>query len=127
MKRGCEIVTAFGLALFFASGLLCSTMAASGQSFASVIGCSQSDGAVELAGCEHPGYLCGFESTFDVVSRGAIGSTRSNNDAKNALTLTVWEISTASDGAVPLIAKECADAVSACKVSIRLFNSILNL
>jgi hypothetical protein len=39
--------------------------------------------------CEHPSYLCGFDSASNLLSRGAISSSRSNDSLKDALGLAV--------------------------------------
>jgi hypothetical protein len=84
---------------------------------------------MKMTGCEHPSYLCGFDSS-NLLSQGAVSSARPNDLPKNTLALAVGEafIDSSNDGAL-LIGKECENAlpVGPHKVSIRLFNSVLNL
>jgi hypothetical protein len=129
MKGRSKNLIAFGLVLFFALGVLCSTLAAPSLSLASVAGCSQGSGPMKMTECEHPSYLCGFDSS-NLLSQGAVSSARPNDLPKNALALTVGEafIDSSNEGAL-LIGKECGNAlpIGPHKVSIRLFNSVLNL
>lgn len=128
MKRRSKI--AFVLGLLFAFGVLCATLAAPGQALASISGCSETNGAMEMADCEHPGYFCGFDGSSNILSQGAVSSVRSNDSLKNILSLAVGEAPLdASQVGVPSARRECIDAFPAGspKVSIRLFNSILNL
>lgn len=130
MTRVSNSLTAFTMVLLFALGVLCSTMVAPGQSLASVTGCSQTGGAMEMAGCQYPSYLCGFGSSSNLFSQGALGSARSDNRLKNVLSLVVGDapLAASNDGALS-IGKERRNSslVEPRKVSIRLFNSILNL
>ena len=123
-------LAASGLVLFFLLGLVCSTLAAPGQSLASVTECSRNDGAMAMMGCQHPSYLCGFDSSANLFPQGALGSARSDDLLKNALFLTVGEATLAgsNDGTL-LLGQEHAtpSVIGPRKVSIRLFNSILNL
>jgi hypothetical protein len=100
-------------------------MAAPGQSIASATDCSQNSGATAMAGCEYPHDLCGLNSSFQ-NSQATFGSLRPNDLLKNALSLLIGEVlsATSYDRApgranLPLIEPH--------KLSIRLFNSILNL
>lgn len=130
MKRRSKNVVVFVFAAFFAFGILCSTFAAPGQALASVSGCSQMPGAMEMAGCEHPGYLCGFDSANNLLFHGALSSARSSDLLKNALDLALGTASVdVSIGLASLGAREWKNVSLAepRKVSIRLFNSILNL
>ena len=128
MKRGSSNLVAFGLVLFFALGVLCSTLAAPGQSVASVTGCSQSSGVMEMTGCKHPSYLCGFDPSSNLLSQGALSSARPNDLLKNTLSLVVGEVPLAvsNDGALST-GNVNPSVITPHKVSIRLFNSILNL
>jgi hypothetical protein len=129
MKQGAKNLTVAGLVLVFALGVLCSTLAAPGLSLASVTGCSQGSGPMKMTGCEHPSYLCGFDSS-NLLSQGAVSSARPNDLPKNTLALAVGEafIDSSNEGAL-LIGKDYENAlpVGPHKVSIRLFNSVLNL
>ena len=130
IMRASKSLTAFGLVLFFALGVLCSTMAAPSQSLASVTDCSRSGGAMAMAGRESPSYLCGFGSSAHLLSQGALGSSRSDDLLKNAFSLIVGEAPSAApnDGAVLLRQQRAIPfVIGPRKVSIRLFNSILNL
>ena len=128
MKRRPNFI-ALVLVAFFAFGVLCSTFAAPGQALASVGDCSQSAGPMSMAGCDHPTYLCGFDLASNLLSRGAVTSGGSNDSVKNGLGLAIG---------VPVInlsdlahagAREWKKVSLAepSKVSIRLFNSTLNL
>jgi hypothetical protein len=130
MKRRSKNVVASVLAAFFAFGILCSTFTAPGQALASVSGCSQTPGAMAMAGCEHPSYVCGFDSASNLLSHGALSSGRSNDSLKNALSLALGAPSIdVSIDLVPLGAREWKNVSLAepGKVSLRLFNSVLNL
>jgi hypothetical protein len=130
MKRTAKNLIAFGLVLFFASAVLCATLAAPGQSLASVTDCSQDNTVMELTGCEHPSYLCDFNRSSPLMSQGALSSTRSNDSLKNTLGMAVGEVcfdSTAYGG--PSLGNEhtSASPVGPHKVSIHLYNSVLTL
>ena len=130
MKCRSKNLTAFVLALLFAFGVLCSTLAAPGESLASASGCSQKSGAMEMVDCEYPGYFCGFDGSSNILSQGAVSSARFNDSLKNVLNVAVGEASlNASQVGVSSAGKEYPDAfpTGSPKVSIRLFNSILNL
>lgn len=130
MEQRSKNVAASGLVLFFFLGVLCSTMAAPGQSIASVTDCSRSGGAMAMVGCEHPSYLCGFDSSANLLSQVALGSARSDDLLKSALSLIVGEapLAESNNGAL-LLGQGRANpfVIGPHKVSIRLFNSILNL
>jgi hypothetical protein len=130
MKRIAKSLVALGLMLFFASAVLCATMAAPAQSLASVTGCSQDNPAMEMSGCEHPSYLCGFDPSSRLISEGAFSSTRSNDSLRNPLGLAVGDVcfdSSAYGG--PFVRNEHTSAfpVGPRKVSIHLYNSVLTL
>lgn len=116
----------FALVVFFNFGIWCATLAAPGLSLASVTGCTQ-NGPMQMTGCQHPSYLCGFDSSANLLSQGALSSARSNDLLKNAFSLVVGE--TPPDAGALLIGKECENAFAPKphKVSIRLFNSVQNL
>lgn len=130
MKRRLKSLAFMALVLVFAAGLLCSSIAAPGKALASVSGCSQMPGAMAMAGCEQPIYLCGFDSASSLFSHGALSSARSNDSPKHALSSAVGD--SAIDVSIDLVfpgAKEWKNASLAepGKVSLRLFNSVLNL
>ena len=83
-----------------------------------------------MVGCEHPGYFCGPGAPSDVVFHGAVSLGRSNDSLKNVLGVVV------GNGSVDLSAigppsstRDSGESfpTGLPKVSIRLFNSILNL
>ena len=129
MKRRSKNVVAFVLAAFFAFVILCATLGAPGQALASVTGCSQMPGMV-MVGCENPNYLCGFNPASNLLSNGALTSARSNDLFKNTLGLALAapSVDVASDLTLPG-AREWKNVSLAepGKVSLRLFNSVLNL
>jgi hypothetical protein len=130
MKRTVKSLVAFGLVLVFALAVLCATLAAPGQSLASVNGCSQDNRAMEMSDCEHPSYLCGFDPSSRLISEGAFSSTRSNDSLKNPLGLAVGDAcfdSSAYGG--PFVRNEHTSAfpVTPHKVSIHLYNSVFTL
>ena len=130
MKRSSKNLVAFALVVFFAAGVLCASLAAPGRSLASVTGCSQTHLPMEMADCEHPSYLCGFDPSSTLLSQGAISSTPSNDSLKSTLGLTVGEAcfnSSAYSG--PFVGNEHTSAfpVGPHKVSIHLYNSVLTL
>lgn len=130
MKRRSKNVLVFILAEFFTFGVLCSTLAAPGQALAAVSGCSQMPGGMAMAGCEQPIYLCGFDSARNLFSHGALSSARSNDSLKHALSWALGDSSIdVSIDFVPSGAREWKNVSLAepGKVSLRLFNSVLNL
>lgn len=130
MKRRSKNVVAFVLAAFFAFGILCSTLAAPGQALGSVSGCSQTSAPMAMVDCEHPNYLCGFDPANDLLSSGALTSGRLSDSLKSALSLALGAASIDVTGELaPPGARECKNVslTEPRKVSIRLFNSILNL
>ena len=129
MKRPAKHLIAFGLVLFFASAVLCATLAAPGESFASVTGCSQDNPTMAMTGCDHPSYLCDFNKSFHFLSQG-VSSTPSNDSLKNTLGLSVGEAcfdSSACGG--PFVWNEHTSAFPAGprKVPIHLYNSVLTI
>jgi hypothetical protein len=130
MKRRSKNVVVFVLAVFFAFGIMCATLGAPGQALASVSGCSQMPGGMTMAGCERPSYLCGFDPATSVLSYGVLSSAQSNDSFKNTLGLALAAPSIdISIGLAPPGAREWKNVSLAepGKVSIRLFNSTLNL
>lgn len=130
MKRTVKSLVAFGLVLFFASAVLCATMAAPGQSLASVSGCSQDNPAMEMTGCEHPSYLCDFNRSSQLLSQAALSSTRSNDSVKNTLGMAVGQAcfdSSAYTGAFAGNEHTSAFLAGPHKVSIHLYNSVFTL
>jgi hypothetical protein len=83
-----------------------------------------------MVGCDHPTYLCGFDLASDVLSHGAVSSARSNDSVKNGLGLTIGvPVMNPSTDLAHSGAREWTNVslTEPGKVSIRLFNSILNL
>jgi len=83
-----------------------------------------------MAGCDHPTYLCGFDLASNVLSHGAVSSARPNDSVKNALGLTIGApvINLSTDLARPGAREwKKVSLTEPGKVSIRLFNSTLNL
>jgi len=127
MKRVSKNLVAFGLVLFFAFGVLCASMVAPGQSLASVTGCSQNSGGMAMNGCEYP-IFCGSSSSSNL--RIALTPPRPDNLSKYVLSVVLAEVSTdASSNAPLMLANGRADGspLTWLKVSLRLFNSVLNL
>ena len=129
MKWSSKNLVAFALALLFAVGVLCATLAAPGQSVASATGCSQNP-ATEMTDCDHPSYLCGFDQSSHHLSQGALSSARSSDSLKSPLDMAVGEA--CFDSSVytgPFARNEHTSAFSAGprKVSIHLYNSVLTL
>ncbi len=130
MQRVTKNLTAVALAFLFAAAVLCATMAAPGQSLAAVSGCSQNDSPMEMAGCDNPSYLCGFDFAKNALSRGALSSVRSTDSLKNILGLALGapSIDVSVDLSPPGARQwRTVSPAEAGKVSFRLFNSILNL
>ena len=130
MNRRANSVVAFCLGIFFGFGVLCATLGAPGQALASVNGCSQTPGDIAMDGCDRPAYLCDFNVGTQSFSYGALSSARSTDSLKRALGLSLGERSIdASVTFVPPGTRRWKDVSLAQpgKVSIRLFNSILNL
>jgi hypothetical protein len=130
MKRLSRHVVVFVLAAFFALGILCSTFAAPGQAVASVSGCSQTPGAMSMAGCEQPVYLCGFDSATTLTSRGSL-TVQSSDLLKEALGLALGAASV--DASVDPASSPGAGNGKKTSfarlptVAIYLFNSVLTL
>lgn len=118
----------FGLLFLFTSTIWCASLAAPRQSLASVTGCSQESGAMEMTDCQQ--FLGGFSSSSNVLSQAAPRSARSKDSLKDNLGIAVGEaVIITSYGTVPLRWRESTNAspFHPDKVSIRLFNSVLNL
>lgn len=112
---------------FLAAGIFCSTMAAPRQAAASLSGCAGMRGEMTMRGCENPHYLCGFGSPRDFLARGAL-SAPAKDSFKNALALDLGALGVnGTAGRTFLGASENAFFIELRKVSIRLFNSTLNL
>ena len=130
VKRTVNSVVVFCLVLFFASAVLCATMAAPGQSLASVPGCSQDNHATEMTGCEHPSYLCDFINSFHVLSQSTLSSAHFEHSVKNILRMVIGEPpcdSTVYGGAFLGNEHTSALLVRPHKVPIYLYNSVLTL
>lgn len=129
MKRRSKNVAAYVLAAFFAFGILCSALAAPGQALASVSGCSEMPGGTAMTGCDHPSYLCGFDPGSNLFSSGALSSARLSDSLKNALGLALDAPSIDVSNLTPPGARQWkkVSLTEPGKVSIRLFNSTLNL
>ena len=130
MKWVSKNLAILGLALFFAFGVWCASLAAPGLSLASVVGCSQSGRVMEMAGCDHPSYLCGFDSSSGLLSQGGLSSARYNDLSKSVHDLSIGEVPADASKEAALIGKNSEDIFlvhGLHKVSIRLLNSILNL
>ena len=130
MMRSSKNLVAFALALLFAVGVLCASLAAPGQSLASINGCSQDHHAMEMAGCEHPSYLCSFSRSSHFVSERSQSWARSNDFLKNTLGVAVGEaiLDYSAYGGI-LACNEHTNAVpiGPHKVSIHLYNSVFTL
>ena len=129
MKRTAKVLITFGLMLFFASALLCATLAAPGQILASITGCSQDNHVMEMTGCEHPSFVCDFNRSSHFLSQG-VSSTPSNGSLKNTLGLTVGQACfDSSTYAGPFVVHEHTSAfpTGPRKVPIHLYNSVLTI
>ena len=127
MKRARKNLVAFGLVLFFAFGVLCASMAAPGQSLAAVTGCSENSGGMAMNGCEYP-IFCGSSSSSDL--RIALTPPRPDNLSKYVLSVVLAEVSTGASSNDPLMlanGRAGGSPPTPRKVSIHLFNSVLNL
>jgi hypothetical protein len=130
MKLRAKSLVVVGLVLFFASAVLCATLAAPGQSFASITSCSEHNQTMEMAGCEHPGFFCSFSRSSHFVSERSLSWTRSNDSVKNTLGVAVGEALLDSSGYGGGLARnEHTNALTSGphKVSIHLYNSVLTL
>jgi hypothetical protein len=130
MKRRSKNVVAFVLAATFAFGILCATLEAPGQALASVSDCSQMPGGMAMAGCDHPNYLCRFNSSSSLLSQGGLSSARYNDLSKSVHDLSIGEVPADASKEAALIGKNSEDAFlvhGLHKVSTRLLHSILNL
>ena len=130
MKRTTKSLVVLGLVLFFASAVLCATLAAPGQSLASVTDCSQEDPAMEMTGCEHPSYLCDFNRSSYLLSQNARSSISSSGSVKSILAVAVGEPcfdSSAYRGAFVGNEHTSAFPGGSLKVPVHLYNSVLHL
>jgi hypothetical protein len=131
MKVRSGNVVAFALIVFFVSAIWCATLAAPGQALASTIsGCSQAPAGMAMADCQRPMYLCGFDSANNLLSHGVFSSARSNDSLKHALSSALGDSSIdVSIVPIPLGARKWKNIPPAepGQVSVRLFNSVLNL
>ena len=117
----------FAFVLVFASALSCASLAAPGHSFSSVAGCPR-DGGMQMTECQQ--FLCGFGSSTNLLSRGALSSARYNDLTKSAHDLSIGEVPADASKEADLIGKNSDDAFLVQgfhKVSTRLLNSVLNL
>ena len=129
MKRASKILVAFGLLLFFTFGVSCAAHAAPGLALASLMDCSQNRGPMAMAGCDHPTYLCGFDSSKLFLQ--ATSTARHYSDlSKKGRELAIREVQFGIPNQVPLISKNSEYIFlrhQSHKVSSRLLNSTLNL
>jgi hypothetical protein len=117
----------FAFVLVFASAMWCASLAASGHTFNSVADCSR-DGGMQMTECQQ--FLCGFGSSSNLLSRGALSSARYNDLSKSAHDLSIGEVQADASKEADLIGKNSEDAFlvhGLHKVSTRLLNSVLNL
>lgn len=130
MRRPSKNVVVLVLAAFFAFGILCSTFATPALAL-SVTRCGEMPGGMGMAGCEHPHYLCGFDSGNNPVSHGVLSSTPSTDSLKNELGLALGAPSylDVSGNLAASIGRRWKNLslLEPEKFSIRLFTSILNL
>src|SRR5215470_15890088 len=128
MKRVPKNLAAFVLVLFFASGILCASMAAPRLAIASIVGCSEAEHGTEMAGCDHSTYLCEVASS-NFLLRGAFVAAHSADFSKGADHFSTGEVP--SNAAKEALIGENSDDIFLVhglqKVSTHLFNSILNL
>jgi hypothetical protein len=128
MERRTKNITAFVLVVFLAFGIFCSTLAAPGRALAAVTGCSQMGGGMAMGGCENLNYLCGSNPANNLLSSGAVASTRSNDSLKDALALGASAIDVSTKLAPPGAREwKSISLAEPGKVSVRLLNSTLNL
>lgn len=93
-------------------------------------GCSQNSSALGKTGCEQPSFLCGFGSSFHLLSGGVLASVRNHDFSKGAQYPILGVAPLGSSGETSLAANHVGVAfrtLPAQKVSIHLFNSVLNL
>jgi hypothetical protein len=130
MKRLPKSLISFVVAFFFVSAVLCATLAAPGQSFASITGCSQDYRAIEMAGCEHPSYFCSFNRSSRFVSERSQSWPHSDDSLKDILGMAVGEPGfdySAYGGVLACNEHTNALPIGPHKVSIHLYNSVLTL
>ena len=124
-------LTVFSLAFLFIFGVCGISMAAPALSIvAPMPGCPQNSSALEKAACEYPSFLCGFSSSFDLLSRGVLVSSRTHDFSKVTHFPTKELVFIGSSDEIPLAASRLGSASAssaAQKVSIHLFNSILTI
>ena len=127
MKRTTENLVVFGLVLFFAFGVLCASMAAPGQSLAAATGCSQISVGMAMNGCGYPNFC---ESISPSNLHIALRSSCPDDLSKYVFSFVLAEVSTdASSNDLLMLANGRARGSphTSLKVSVRLFNSVLNL
>jgi len=126
MKRVSKNLVAFGLVLFFAFGVLCASMAAPGQSLAAATGCSQISGGMAMNGCGYPNFC---ESISPSNLHIALRSSCPDDLSKYVFSFVLAEVSTDASKDLLMLANGRARGSphTSLKVSVRLFNSVLNL
>lgn len=127
MKLRLRRLIFFGVIGAFAVGLLCSTLAAPGRSLAAVTDCSQNNNDMAMNGCEDPNF-CGSSSPSNL--RAALTLSRIDDLSTHVLGVLVAEVlRDAGDGdaLMPTRGGAGGPRLAPPKVSVRLFNSMLNL
>ena len=118
----------FVLSSFFVSAVWCATLTAPSNALGSVTGCSPENGTMEMSDCGQ--FLCGFDSSYKVPSSTALSSKRSADFFKNSLSVGLGTGSVDMSRTEICLSRDAwvgAFPFRPDKVSIRLFNSILNL
>jgi hypothetical protein len=119
---------ASALAIFFALAVWCANLATPAHAFASQMSdCSQPDSA-----SEHPcqPVLCDLAGSHNLLSQGALVSTRSYDSARDGLFLLGAILPALSHNDISLVAKQFPTIWSDYrpeKVPVHLFNSVLTL
>ena len=85
---------------------------------------------MEMAGCEHPSYLCRFNRSSHLLSEGSLTWARSNDTVKNTLGVAVGEPCfdySAYGGVLACNEHTNAFPTGLHKVPIHLYNSVLTI
>lgn len=131
VKRALKKSTVFSLLFFFTIGVWCASLAAPGSlaMAAQLSRCTQNRLALEKMDCDQPNFMCAFPvpASFSDV---ALASVRNHDVSKDAQCPIGWAVPVGSSGETSLAANHVGVAFRthpAQKVSINLFNSVLNL
>ena len=127
VKRVRKNLIASVLAVLFAVGLLCAGLSAPAAAFASRMPDCSSRGSA-TGPCQPR--LCNLVASHNLLSQGAVVSSRSFDSARDGLLLLPAVLSVSSHGEISLVAKQLSTVWTDYrpdKIPVHLFNSVLTL